>query len=72
MTLFLWQGFGFTVRREISLADTPRLTLCRDGMVLIGNKKSYEIIDTSTFSVIKVLDVEKEHRMAALEVIYVF
>ena len=71
ISLFLWQGFGFILRREIPLADTPRTSYCLDGVVVLGHKKWYEAMETSAYTVTRLLDVEKEHKMICMEVQYV-
>lgn len=68
VSLFLWQGFGFIMRREIPLSETPRISYCLDNMIVLGHKKWYEAVDTSSYSTTRLLDVEKEHSMICLEV----
>lgn len=68
LVIFTWQGFGFTVKREVALSDSPRVVINNDGLVIVGQKKSYEIIETSQFTVSKLLDFDKEHKMVALNV----
>lgn len=68
ISLFLWQGFGFILRREIPLADTPRTCYCLDGVVVLGHKKWYEAVETSAYTTTRLLDVEKEHKMICMEV----
>jgi hypothetical protein len=67
VSLFLWQGFGFIMRREIPLADTPRVSYCLDGMILLGHKRWYEAMDTSAYATTRLLDVDKEHKMICQE-----
>lgn len=73
----------FIFRREISLIDVPKsilflsVTSPSSAIAVVGYKKFYESVDLSeaasaanmaTPSTARILDVEKEHRMAMLEV----
>jgi hypothetical protein len=68
LVVFTWQGFGFTVKREVSLSESPRLVINTESFIIVGQKKSYEAIDTTQFTSSKVLDFDKEHKMVALNV----
>ena len=57
------------MRYEIPVTETPRLTMCREGMVFLGNKKSYEVIEINSRIITKAIDVDREHRMVAMEVL---
>lgn len=81
------QSVGFQFRREITLVDVPKSITCLSAsssttvVVIIGYKKFYESIDLSTSISMtpgfqqplanRILDVEKEHKMAMLEVIHI-
>ncbi len=70
VSLFLWQGFGFILRREIQLPDTPKMSYCMENMIILGHKKYYDILETATYSTSKLLDFDKENKMVAIEVSY--
>ncbi len=69
ISLFLWQGFGFILRREIPLTETPKISYCLDGMIILGHKKNYDMMEMSSYASSKLLDFDKEHKSICLEVL---
>ncbi len=68
LSCYGWQSPGFVLRREVNLVDVPKSVCCMDGAAVVGYKKFYECVDLSTGIASRLLDVEKECRMVALEV----
>lgn len=68
LSCYGWQSPGFVLRREVNLVDVPKSICCLEGGAVVGYKKFYECVDLSTGTASRLLDVEKECRMVALEV----
>lgn len=67
LSLYLWQGTSFLLRREIPLSNEAKCLLCASNLVVVGYKRYYETIDMMTSAVNKILDFEKDHKMVCLE-----
>lgn len=50
ITCYVWQGTGFILKKEITLADSVKSLFCVQNAILVGLKKSYEAIDLATLS----------------------
>ena len=48
LAVYLWQGSGFALRRELLLADAPKFVVCLSKAVVLGYKKHYECISMSS------------------------
>jgi hypothetical protein len=67
LSLYLWQGTSFLLRREITLSTEAKCLLCASNLVVVGYKRYYETIDILTLAVTRILDFEKDHKMVCLE-----
>lgn len=66
---YSWQSPGFVLIREYSLSDVPKTLQYINSFVIIGYKKHYECLDLITGNASRMIDVDKEYRMIALEVL---
>jgi hypothetical protein len=67
---FIWQNGNFQPRREIVLNDTPKLVSCiQPNSIVVGFKKTYDLIDGGTATVTRLLDFDREHKNVCLEVL---
>lgn len=48
LAVYLWQGSGFALRRELLLTDGPKFVVCLSKAVVLGYKKHYEAISMSS------------------------
>ncbi|KAJ1443435.1 hypothetical protein B484DRAFT_6762 [Ochromonadaceae sp. CCMP2298] len=69
------QASCFQLLREFTLADSPQSLLCcgggaggGGGCVIVGYRRHYECLDLLSGTSSRILDVEKEHKLVALEV----
>ena len=67
LTLYLWQGTNFIVRKELNLPDAAKIILCSHNAVIAGYKRHYEAIDLTLLSTHRILDFDKDHRMVCME-----
>lgn len=69
LQLFSWQGSSFAFKRDVALAsDTPRTVTFIPNKLLLGYKKSFEVLDLATYASVKILEADREGRGASLEV----
>ena len=68
VSFYLWQGSGFVPQREIALNETPKFLHCVSGCVIVGYKRSYDVINLTNYSSTHLLDVEKEHAMVGCDI----
>ena len=50
LTLYLWQGTNFIIRKELNLPDAAKTILCSQNAVIVGYKRHYEAIDLTSLS----------------------
>lgn len=68
LQIFTWQGSSFTFKREVALAsDTPRTVTFLPNKLLLGYKKSFDVLDLGTYASVKILEADREGRGASLE-----
>jgi hypothetical protein len=67
LTLYLWQGTNFIIKKELNLPDAAKVILCSHNAVITGYKKHYEAIDLSSLTIHRILDFDKDHRMVCME-----
>ena len=67
ISFYLWQGSGFMPQREVALNESPKFLQCLQGAVIVGYKKSYEVVSASNYSSTHVVDVDKEHSMVGTD-----
>lgn len=67
LTLYLWQGTSFIVRKELNLPDVAKIILCTHNAVIAGYKKHYEAIDLTLLSTHRILDFDKDHKMVCMD-----
>lgn len=68
---YSWQAPGFVLSREYLLLphEIPKsIQYVCNTYVVMGYKKHYEYLDLITGAVTRLFDVEKEHKMVALQV----
>ena len=67
---YSWQAPGFVLSREyLLLQDIPKsIQYICNTYVVIGYKRHYEYLDLITGAMTRLFDVEKEHKMVALQV----
>jgi len=68
VSFYSWQGQGFVPQREMVLGETPKFLHCISGAVIIGYRKTYELISLSNFNSTHLLDVDKEHAMVGADI----
>ena len=68
VSLYLWQGSGFVPQREIALNETPKFLHTMSGVLIIGYRKSYEVLNLVTYTSTHLLDVDKEHSMVGADI----
>lgn len=71
LSVYFWQHFNrsFHFQRDIVTSETIKVLTCiASNSVIVGYKHHYEIIDTLTTTNTHILEIEKEHKMIAIEV----
>lgn len=66
--LYSWQSPGFAFQRDFNLIDVPKSLCALQSAVVVGYKKFYECINLQSSFVSRVLDIDRECRMATIEV----
>ena len=73
--IYVWEdALGLVHRREIPLAESPKLVSCLSSgaAAVLGLKRTYEYVSlipkaSSAVSIVKMMDVNRDHRMVTLE-----
>jgi len=68
LIVYSWQAPGFIINHEYILQDLVKSIQYINTYVVLGYKKHYESLDLITGVTMKLFDVEKEHKMVALQV----
>ena len=50
LTLYLWRGTNFIIRKELNLPDVAKTILCTQNVLIAGYKRHYESIDLTSLS----------------------
>eukprot|EP01041_Mallomonas_annulata_P002439 gene2439-4730_t len=68
ISLYVRQGFTFTLRKELVVPETPRTILLTSmNCIIAGYRRHYEAMDMNLSNAVKILDIDKEHHLVSVE-----
>lgn len=71
ISIYLWQGTGFVLRKDISLPESLKCLSClSSNVVIVGHKRCYEALDLISLAATRVLEFDnKDNRMVCFELL---